>query len=128
MLLDKMRDGHAAKPEDIGGDSPTAVALSLVGKGTSLTTTVVGNLAGLPSLSIALLQIHATRRFIPLAKESLAQMNAIPSGIMTSALRVEKWKALADRQVEHLPEGKVKDEVKVALLEWVRFSSDTSKR
>ncbi|MGK4002272.1 hypothetical protein WMF31_06595 [Sorangium sp. So ce1036] len=115
-LLDKMPEGHAVKPEDIEGDSPTAVALSLIGKGTSLTTTVVGNLAGPPSLSIAMLQVFATLRFTRLAKESLAQLNAVPSTIMTSAIHVEKWRALADRLVEHLPDGNVKDDVKIALL------------
>ncbi|AUX46767.1 uncharacterized protein SOCE26_082760 [Sorangium cellulosum] len=115
-LLDKMREGHAEKPEDIDGESPTEVVLSLVGKGTSLATTVVGNLAGPPSLSIAMLQVSAMLRFTRLAKESLAQLNAIPSGIITSAIQVEKWKLLADRLVEHLADGEVKDEVKLALL------------
>ena len=61
-------DVHADTMAKVKGETPLAVVLSLVGKGASLATTVVGNNAGPPSLYIAALQSYATWQFPILAK------------------------------------------------------------
>ena len=93
-LLAKLKDGHASSPDDIGGTSPVDVVLSLVGKGVSITTTVVGNLAGPPSLSIAALQVYALRRFPKIVAEGLGAVAAVKldfGQLGQTADSVDKW-------------------------------------
>jgi outer membrane murein-binding lipoprotein Lpp len=114
-ILDAMPEKHALGPDDVKGDSPTAVLASLVGKGVSIGQTAVGNLAGPPSLSIAMTQVYATWKFAKLAKESLAVLAAVPAGTSVT-IETVTWMKLADRLTDQLPKGQVRDDVHLALL------------
>ncbi|NUP13051.1 MAG: hypothetical protein HOW73_43985 [Polyangiaceae bacterium] len=73
-LYDKIPESHARSGADVKGDSPMEVVLSIVGRGSSITTTLVGNTAGPPSLSIAILQSHAAWRYASLARSTLGRI------------------------------------------------------
>lgn len=114
-LLDKMPNGHAVSPDDIKGASPTEVLLSLVGKGVSLGQTACGNLAGPPSLSVALVEVYATWKFGQIAKAGLGEVNGMPRWIGNVTELQTKLFALGDRLTKHLPEGELQDKIRGAV-------------
>jgi hypothetical protein len=133
-LLDDMPERHAETPDSVGGDSPTEVLLSLVGKGTGITLTSVGNLAGPPSLSIAILQVYALRQFPKIVQESFGALSKIQLDLtqLTSwhgphpeLLHLEggvttlnrKMSELTGYLVSHVPEGDFKRDLKIALVD-----------
>ncbi|WP_437731959.1 hypothetical protein [Sorangium sp. So ce1335] len=134
QLLDNMPARHAETPDSIGGDSPTEVLLSLVGKGTSITLTVVGNLAGPPSLSIAILQVYALRQFPKIVQESFSALSKVRVDLTQLAswrgphrdlLDLERGVTALNRKmseltgyvVGHVPDGEFKQKLSVALID-----------
>ncbi|WP_437956183.1 hypothetical protein WME76_32665 [Sorangium sp. So ce119] len=134
QLLDNMPPRHAETPDSIGGDSPTEVLLNLVGKGTSITLTVVGNLAGPPSLSIALLQVYALRQFPKIVQESFNVLSKVQVDLTELAswrgphpelLDLERGVTMYNRKmneltgyvVSHVPDGEFKQKLSVALID-----------
>ncbi|WP_437672887.1 hypothetical protein [Sorangium sp. So ce131] len=132
-LLSRVQDGHAQTPDNIGGDSPTEVVLSLVGKGTSIATTVVGNLAGPPSLSIAMLQVSSLLKFPRLVKDAHGALSKIQvdftqlsswRGPHPELLDLEYGVQVLNRKLDeltghvlsHLPDGDLKDDLRCAII------------
>jgi hypothetical protein len=109
--IKKLRNDHAAKVDDIQGDeSPTEVVMSWVGKGISLAQTGVGNLAGPPSLSIALHATWASWQYSKIAAQALKEFRETGGKFDPSA-----WDDLASRLASGIADGDVKTEIVAAV-------------
>ncbi|MBK8937948.1 MAG: hypothetical protein IPM79_09970 [Polyangiaceae bacterium] len=85
------------------GASPMEIVCNVVGRATSLSQTLVGNLAGPPSLSIIFTEVYSSWKFAKLAHQAMA------SSAGATSVSTKEFRELADDIIQRIPDKELRD-------------------